>query len=248
MLFRTLFILLCMTFSMQVFAQFKTVEYFDKNQKLNGLLLSGKKKNNNKAVLILPAWKGADNEAKQAALNLKKEGYMVMIADIYGEGNTPQSNDEAKKLSGHYKENFKSYQQRIELALNELIKQGANKNNIAVIGYCFGGTGTLEVARANFNVKGVVCIHGGLAKAESRENLKINTKVLVLHGAADKSVSEAEAEQFRTEMKASQADWQMIYYADCGHTWTNPESPEYNALMAKRAWQHTLLFLKEILP
>lgn len=52
---------------------------------------------------------------------------------------------------------------------------------------------------------------------------------------------------FMQEMKDSKADWQLMYFADCGHTWTNPESPEYNELMAKRAWQQVLLFLKEVL-
>lgn len=218
--------------------------YFDGSQELNGLFTS----NSNQlkpAVLILPAWKGIDDEAKKAAIDLEKEGYFVFIADIYGKGNVPKNNTEASQKSSYYKTNFPIYQHRILLALKELEKMGAQK--VAVIGFCFGGTGALEVARAAFNVKGVVSIHGGLAKAEDRNNGKITTSVLVLHPAADKSVSERDLQSFIKEMNEGNADWQIITYAHCGHTFTNPDSADYNPLMAERAWKHLLLFLKEVL-
>lgn len=226
--------------------QLKTIAYKDGSQKLNGMLTSnaGKKL---PGVLILPAWKGIDNEAKQAALELEKQGYIAFIADIYGEGNIPADNTSAAKIAGSYKSDFKAYQHRIELALEELKKQGALSNKIAVIGYCFGGTGSLEVARAGFPVAGVVSIHGGLSKATDRPNVALTTKILVEHPADDKSVSAEDNDNLIKEMNVGKTDWQIITYANSGHTFTNPESPEYNKVMADRAWNHTLLFLKEIL-
>lgn len=235
-----------MTTTMAFTQNLKTVGYTDDSQKLNGLVSSnaGKKL---PGVLILPAWKGIDDEAKTAALNLEQQGYIVFIADIYGEGNIPADNNSAAKVAGYYKENYQAYQHRISLALDELKKAGADVDKIAVIGYCFGGTGTLEAARAGFPVKGVVCIHGGLAKDASRPNNEIKTKVLVENPAEDKGVTPANFDALTKELKDGKADWQIITYANCGHTFTNPTSPEYNDSMAKRAWQHTLMFLKEIL-
>ena len=165
----------------------KSVAYQDGTQKLNGLVTSnaGKKL---PGVLILPAWKGIDEEAKNAALQLEKQGYVVFIADIYGEGNIPTDNDAAAKIAGTYKQDYKAYQQRISVALEELKKQGANPDKIAVIGYCFGGTGALETARAQMPVAGVISIHGGLAKGNDRLNVPIKTKVLVENPADDESV------------------------------------------------------------
>jgi dienelactone hydrolase len=222
------------------------VAYQDGNQKLNGMVTSNKG-NSLPGVLILPAWKGIDKEAKQAALDLEKQGYVAFIADIYGEGNIPSDDAAAMKIVTHYKTDYKAYQHRINLALEELKRQGANPDKIAVIGYCFGGTGALEAARGGFPVQGVVSIHGGLAKAADRTVANIPAKVLVEHPAEDKSVSQEDYANFITEMNAAKADWQLITYAYCGHTFTNPESPEYNALMAQRAWNHTLLFLGELL-
>ncbi|WP_313717092.1 dienelactone hydrolase family protein, partial [Kaistella carnis] len=133
----------------------KKVSYQDGAQKLSGLVTSnaGKKL---PGVLILPAWKGIDDEARNAALDLEKQGYIAFIADIYGEGNLPTDYASAGKAAGYYKQNYEAYQKRISLALEELKKSGANPEKIAVIGYCFGGSGALEAARGKLPVVGVV--------------------------------------------------------------------------------------------
>lgn len=222
------------------------VSYQDGAQKLTGLVTSnaGKKL---PGVLILPAWKGIDDEAKTTALELEKQGYIALIADIYGEGNVPSDNNSAAQTAGYYKKNYKAYQKRIALALDQLKKNGAVSNKIAVIGFCFGGTGALEAARGNLEVAGAVSIHGGLAKDKERKNNLISAKILVEHPADDQSVSREDYDNFVIEMNEGKADWQIITYASSKHTFTNPTSPDYNEIMAKRAWQHTLLFLKEIL-
>lgn len=226
------------------FGQLKEVSYSENSQELKGLI--GKPKSGNAGVLILPAWKGIDNEAKEAAQNLTEAGYISLIADIYGVGHTPATNEEASKAAGYYKTNFEAYQKRISAGLDELIKQGADPNKIVVIGYCFGGTGALEAARAQLPVQAVVSIHGGLSKG-TRPNVPIQTKVLILHGADDASVSKTDIDLLTEELNAGKTDWQMIYYAQSKHTFTNPESADYNEVMAKRSWEHLMLFLKEVL-
>lgn len=224
----------------------KKVSYQDGTQKLNGLVTSnaGKKL---PGVLILPAWMGIDDEAKMAAAALEKQGYIAFIADIYGEGNMPTDFASAGKAAGSYKQNYEAYQKRISLALEELKKNGADPQKIAVIGYCFGGSGALEAARGNLPIVGAVSIHGGLGKNKARENGPLSAKILVEHPADDESVSAEDYAQLVKEMNEGKADWQIITYSNSKHTFTNPKSKDYNELMAMRAWNHTLLFLKEIL-
>ncbi|WP_089754144.1 dienelactone hydrolase family protein [Chryseobacterium soldanellicola] len=230
-----------------IFSQnLKPVSYQDGSQKLNGLVTSnaGKKL---PGVLVLPAWKGIDDEAKNAAAELEKQGYIAFVADIYGEGNIPADGDAAAKTSGYYKKNFEAYQKRISLALEQLKKSGATSDKIAVIGYCFGGTGALESARGSLPVAGVVSIHGSIGKDQTRKNGPISTKILIENPADDKGVTPEDYNNLIKEMNEGNADWQIITYAHSKHTFTDPKSPDYNAVMAKRAWNHTLMFLKEIL-
>ncbi len=223
----------------------KLLTYADGPQKLNGLVTEHAAVKR-PGVLILPAWMGIDDESRTAAKELARQGYIVFIADIYGEGNIPADFNGARQIATHYKTDFAAYQHRIGLALEQLKLAGADPEKLAVIGYCFGGTGALEAARANLPVKGVVSIHGGLGKGD-RPNGPLSTSILIQHPEADASVSKEDMASIVAEMNAAKADWQMITYAHCGHTFTNPTSKEYNKRMADRAWQHVLVFLTDIL-
>ncbi|PJJ08698.1 dienelactone hydrolase [Flavobacterium sp. 1] len=241
--------------AVQVFGQLKTVQYKDGNQILNGFKINPSKKSTQKpGILILPAWKGIDKLSKDTAESLSKLGYYVFIADIYGEGNYPKDNAEAGKIAGFYKKDFAAYQKRISIALEQLIDAGANPDNIVIIGYCFGGTGALEAARGHLNAKGIVSFHGGLGKDTARPTEPITAKVLVCHGADDPYESKEEITTFQQEMRDAKADWQMIYYANAVHSFTNPESgtdnskgAAYNEKAAKRSFEHFKLFLDEVL-
>jgi len=235
-------------------AQLKTIAYADENQKLEGFLVKPIKKNDKKAaVLLLPAWMGIDNNAKINAIALAKLGYTTFVADIYGIDKRPANTSEAGKLAGFYKTNHATYQKRIQLALDQLIKSGVNPNKIAVIGYCFGGTGAVEAARANLKVKGIVSFHGGLGRDIARIIAPINPKVLILHGADDFYVPETEIKLFQDEMRTAKADWQMVYYANAVHGFThvdagndNKKGLAYNEKAATRSWKAMLTFFDEI--
>lgn len=250
---------LALTFILQttfaVFSQPKAVEYKDGNQILSGLSIVPVKQLKNKpGVLILPAWMGIQDHEKEVAYKLAALGYHSFIADIYGIDQRPSNTKEAGAKAGYFKKNIKEYQTRIQLALEQLVNQGANPDEIVVIGYCFGGTGAVEAARTNMKVKGIVSFHGGLGRDESRIIETIVPKVLILHGADDKFVPKEEIEKFQNEMRTSGADWQMVYYANAVHSFTNKSAGSdnskgaaYNEKAEKRSWEALLVFLKEVL-
>jgi len=247
-------LVLAMIMAANANAQLKGVAYKEGTQKLNGFAGVPKKPLRQKAgILILPAWMGINEHTKEVAAKLNDMGYYSFVADIYGEGNAPSSPQQAGERSGYYKNDPELYQKRIKAALDALITSGADKNNIVVIGYCFGGTGALEAARGGLNVKGVVSFHGGLGKDASRMNRSIAPKVLVLHGADDPYVPQKDIEAFQKEMKDAKADWQMVYYANAVHAFTekeagndNSKGAAYNEKADKRSWEHFIVFLEEI--
>lgn len=248
---------LLFTLSIALFGsiQLKEVAYSDGDKKLSGFIAKPSKPLKNKpGIVVLPAWMGIDDHSKESAQKLADLGYYAFVADIYGVGNKPTNSKEAGQQAGYYKKNIADYQRRIQLAIDELIKQGANADQIVVIGYCFGGTGAIEAARSSMKVKGVVSFHGGLKKDEARTTNPITTKVLVLHGADDPNVPEAEVKAFQNEMRTANADWQMIYYANAVHAFTekkagndNSKGAAYNEKADKRSWQAMLDFLNETL-
>ena len=252
---KLLYITLSVFFTYVVHSQIKTIDYKDGTQLLSGVTLSPQKPlKNNPGILILPAWMGVDDHAKDSASRLAALGYYTFVADIYGVNKRPSNFKEAGQTAGYYKNNILEYQRRIQLALDQLVSQGANPDEIVVIGYCFGGTGAIEAARSSMKVKGIVSFHGGLGRDENRTIDFMNPKVLILHGADDPYVPETEVKSFQNEMRSAKADWQMIYYANSVHSFTdknagtdNSKGAAYNEKAEKRSWIAMLDFLKEVL-
>lgn len=252
---RLLFLTIIVQSTFSAFGQRIDVPYKDGIQVLSGISVKPSKAlKNNPGVLILPAWMGIKDHEKEVADELAGLGYNTFIADIYGIDQRPTNYKEAGAKAGYYKKNIKEYQTRIQLALEQLVKQGANPDGIVVIGYCFGGTGAVEAARVNMKVKGIVSFHGGLGRDEARTIEFITPKVLVLHGADDPYESKEEIEKFQTEMRTAKADWQMTYYANAVHAFTdkstgndNSKGAAYNEKADKRSFQALLDFLKEVL-
>lgn len=202
----------------------------------------------------MPAWMGIDKHSRTVAQRLGDLGYTAFIADIYGKGNEPRSRSEAGERSSYYKSHIEAYHRRIRLALEQLVKAGADPDRIVVIGYCFGGLGAIEAARANMPVRGVVSFHGSYGRDTLRKIEPIKPSILVLHGADDPYSSAAEIGSMQEEFRRAGADWQMVWYGNAVHAFTEPSAGNdnskgaaYNALADKRSWQALLAFLEAIL-
>ena len=103
-------------------------------------------------------------------------------------------------------------------------------------------------------IQGAVSFHGGLGRDASRINIPITAEILVLHGADDTYVPAAEVAAFQEEMRDRKADWEMIYYSNSVHAFTeieagndNSKGAAYNEKAAKRSWERMNSFLKEVL-
>jgi dienelactone hydrolase len=207
------------------------------------------------AVLIVHQWTGLTDYEKSRARQLAELGFNVFAADIYGKGIRPKP-PEAGKEAGKYKGDRTLFRARLAAALDQLKADGhTDKTKIAAIGYCFGGTGVLELARAGTDIAGVVSFHGGLAAADgmTAQAGKVPAKVLVLHGADDPFEPAAEIAGFQKEMTDAKADWQMVYYSGAVHSFTQKEAGDdnskgaaYNEAADRRSWAAMKSFFAEL--
>lgn len=208
------------------------------------------------AVLVVHQWMGLTENEKRRSRMLAEMGYNVLAADIYGKGVRPATTAEAGKLAGTYKGDRALYRARLTAGLDVLKNDGrSDPDRLAAIGYCFGGTGVLELARAGAPVRGVVSFHGSLDAGQgmAAKPGAVAAKVLVLHGAADPYVPAPQIEAFHKEMDAAGADWQMVYYSGAVHAFTQKEAGDdpakgtaYQAAADKRSWQAMKAFFGEI--
>lgn len=234
----------------------KTYEYKDGETTLEGYFAEPKNKSAKKVpgILVIHQWKGLGEYEKSRADMLAQEGYVAMAADIYGKGIRPNTFEAAGKEAGTYKGNRSLYRQRLLAAYNELKKNPrVDGSKIIVMGYCFGGTGALELARSGVALAGTASFHGALENPQPQDAKNIKGSVVVYHGAIDPYVPQKEVDAFLKEMNEAKVDYQFVSFANAVHSFTekaagndNSKGAAYNELADKRSWADFLRFAREV--
>lgn len=236
--------------------KFETVEYKAGATTCEGMLVyddavSGKRP----GILVAHQWKGLTDYERKRAEMLVKLGYVAFCADVYGKGVRADNPKDAGVLAGKYKDNRPLLRERINAALATLrASKRVDGEKIGAIGYCFGGTTVLELARSGAPLDGVVSFHGGLGTPTPQDARQIRTHVLALHGADDPFVPTAEVEAFQKEMRDAKVDWQLVAYGNAVHSFTdwnagndNSKGAAYNEAADKRSWEAMKSFFSEVL-
>jgi dienelactone hydrolase len=205
-------------------------------------------------VLIVHEWTGMNPYVEKRAEQLAKMGYVAFALDMYGKGVRAKDAKEAASLAGKYKGDRKLMRTRAQAGLDVLTQQSrTDPKRVAAIGYCFGGTTVLELARAGTEINGVVSFHGDLATPSPEDAKNIKAKVLVCHGADDPFVPPDVVSKFEDEMRKGGVDWQLIAYGNAVHSFTNPgagadksRGAAYDAEADRRSWAAMEQFFGEI--
>ena len=238
----------------QALVQTDVVEYKQGDTTLEGYLAYDPGETKRPGVLVVHDWMGVGPFVKGRAEELARMGYVAFAADIYGKNVRPENPKEAREQSGKYKADRALLRARVQAALDVLKKnERVDKKRIAAIGYCFGGTTVLELARSGADIAGVVSFHGGLDNPNPADARNIKCKVLALHGADDPYVPPEQVAAFEDEMRKAGVDWQLIKYSGAVHGFAVPESGRdnskgaaYNERADKRSWEAMKLFFAEI--
>lgn len=233
----------------------KAVEYKQGGTVLEGYLAyDDMHKGKMPGILVVHDWTGLGPFAKLKAERLASMGYVAFAADIYGKGIRPKTADASAKEAGIYKADRPLMRARAQAALDELRKEPmVDTGKLAAIGYCFGGTTVLELARSGADLAGTVSFHGGLDTPTPADAKKITGKVLALHGADDPFVTPQQVNSFIQEMRVGGVDWQLVNYGDAVHSFTNPEAGRdkakgaaYNEKADRRSWKAMEQFFEEL--
>lgn len=197
-------------------------------------------------VLILPEWWGTGDYIRGRAKQLAELGYLAFAVDMYGEGKTAETPDEAGKLAAPFYTSPTLGKSRFDAAFAKIkTYKFADTNRVAAIGYCFGGAMVLNLARAGEPLKGVVSFHGNLVGNKLDKNL-LKADVLVCHGDDDKFVLPAEVAIFKKQMDSVGATYTFKSYAGATHAFSNPAATEkgkkYNIPVAYNAAADTASF------
>jgi len=250
-------VLAALAFTHPAAAKVKTeiVEYKQGDIVLQGYLsydesLTGKRP----GVLVIHDWMGVSDDTKMRAEMLAGLGYVALAADIYGKGVRPKDSQEAQAVAGKFSQDRALLRARAKSGLDYLAaRPEVDPGRIGAMGYCFGGRAALELARSGAPLKGVVSFHGALSTPTPEDAKNIKGKVLVLHGADDPYVKQADVTAFMDEMRKGGVDWEVVQYSGAVHAFTikaagtdNSKGAAYNPQADKRSWEAMKDFWNEV--
>ncbi|SDA23718.1 Dienelactone hydrolase [Nitrosospira sp. Nsp18] len=251
-------ILLFMTSIAQAEVQGKEVTYSANGTLLKGYIayddaIQGKRP----GVLVVHEWWGLDDYARKRARMLAQSGYTALALDMYGEGKQVHHPDDAGKFAGELAKNLPLAKTRFEAAMEYLRQQkNVDAKNIAALGYCFGGSVVLQMARLGEDLKGVVSFHGNLATAHPAQPGEVRARIISFTGTDDPMIPAEQVAAFRQEMEKAGANYKAVTFAGAKHSFTNPAADEYgrkfnlplayDAAADKASWSETENFLAGI--
>ena len=249
--------LLTVFFTSGAISQIQTdvVEYKHDKAVLEGYISYDKAaKGPRPGILVVHEWYGVNEYVKKRAEQLAQLGYVAFVVDMYGKGIRPTTPQECGIQAGKYRNDRPLMRARVKAGLDEFKKNKmVDPKRIAAIGYCFGGSVVLELARSGVDIAGVVSFHGGLDTPTPEDAKNIKAKVLVCHGGDDPHITMVAVTAFHDEMSNAKVDYQVIIYGGAVHSFTNPDAGNdpskgaaYNPNADKRSWEAMKQFLGEI--
>ncbi len=250
-----IFILAALPLSASAAMQSRPLEWKIGNDTFSGVLVyddAGDAKR--PGLVMVPNWRGVNDSAVEKAKKIAGDDYVVLVADVYGKNVRPKDDKEAGQVAGKLRADRVTLRARAQKAVDVLKAQAGkapvDPARIGAVGFCFGGTTVLELARSGAQLGGVVSLHGGISTDLPAKAGVVKTPVLVLNGAADKSVTAEDIAAFQSEMDAAGADWQFVNFAGAVHCFAeadanSPPGCVYNPRAAKRAYRMLEDFFEE---
>jgi dienelactone hydrolase len=229
------------------------IEYRIDGKKFVGYLADGSNGRKTAGVLVAHEGGGMTGHPKERARMLAELGYVAFAMDTFGEPIT--SREQAMAIITTLSNDLPTLRRRARTALDLLKSQtNVDPTRTAAIGFCFGGTTVLELARSGADVGCVVGFHSGLATIAPQDAKNIRCKVMVCLGAQDPIIPAQQRDAFIDEMQAGGVDYQMLVYGNAGHSFTNREVDAmnlpgfaYHAPTDKRSWQAMRNFFDEVI-
>lgn len=229
--------------------------YCDGSTTLQGYMVTDSAwKGTRPAVLIVHDWDGLGDYEKMRAEMIAGLGYVAFAVDVYGKDNRPTNPQESGKLAGQWYADRSGFRNRLKAAFDHVHSlPNVNKHKIAALGYCFGGSGVLEMARSGLDLTAVVSFHGGLKTPMPAKKGEVKANVLVLSGAADAMAPPADIENVKAEFTNAGVPIKVITYPHALHAFTVKGSERsgnknvgYNEAADKASWIDMKTFLAKV--
>ena len=196
-------------------------------------------------LIAIHEWWGLNENIEAMARRLAGEGYQVLAVDLYN-GQTADNPERASQLVQEVADSPFAAEANISSAYNYLAEQ-KQATQIGSIGWCFGGSWSLETALLfPQELDAAVIYYGGQVGEVTTEELStLEMPILGIFGAEDSSIPVETVAQLETSLNELDKEATILIYEDAGHAFANPSGQNYVPEAAEEAWAETIEFLDE---
>src|SRR5918994_1960780 len=196
------------------------------------------------AVIMIHENRGLNDNIKDTADILAKQGYVVLAVDLF-QGQVTADPDQARELSSSVRNNPGIAIENMQSAVRYLTSlENVNGSRIASIGWCFGGGQSLQLAlnSEEHPLAATVIYYGNLVD-DTEALSKIKWPVLGIFGDQDQSIPVDSVKQFEQALNEIGVINEIYIYPGVGHAFANPSGDNYAPKETADAWKKTLAFL-----
>ena len=188
-------------------------------------------------VLVIHDWDGLTEYEMKRSDMLSDMDHDAFAVDLFGKGNRPTGTAAKKKETGRLYQDRERMRSLILGGLQEARK--ANDKKVVVMGYCFGGAATLELARSGKvkDIAGYASFHGGLTTPEGQAYPSDTPPILIAHGGADSSVSMDDVAALSQELESTGIPYEIQVYSGAPHGFTEFGSDRYQKRADEQSWK-----------
>ena len=197
-------------------------------------------------IFIIHDWDGLTDYEVGRAKMLAELGYDAVAIDLFGTDARLENRDDYRRETGALYQDRDAFRARIAAAIEAGKITASNIDNIIVMGYCFGGAGVLEAARAGIKANGFVSFHGGLTTPQGQDYSNTAGPVLILHGSADPVSGMDDLAALIGQLKDANIPHDAEIYGGARHSFTVNGSRDYDAEADAKSWDALTRFLARL--
>ncbi|WP_447893460.1 dienelactone hydrolase family protein [Vreelandella sp. GE22] len=200
------------------------------------------------SVLIVHDWDGVDDYERERADMLSEQGFDAFAVDLFGEGNRPQQTEAKQAATNALYEDRERMRELTLAGLTQAREHGAASTTV-IMGYCFGGTVALEMARAGEadDIAAYTSFHGGLETPEGQSYQAETPPIYIAHGGADEMVSLEDVATLAGELEEAGITYEVGIYSGAPHAFSVFGSERYDERADERSWSTFMTWLDEML-
>jgi dienelactone hydrolase len=232
----------------------REIEYSVEGAVMSGRLALPDGTGQRPAVLIAHEGNGLDEVQRSRPERLAELGYVAFALDYYGDGRVYTDQQSMLARLGELGADLDRVRALGRAGLDVLTcEPRTDPAKVATIGYCFGATLVLELARSGVDLKAVVGFHPGLTPSRPHDSGNIRAKVLVCIGTEDPFIPADQRLAFEEDMRAGGVDWRMNLYGGAAHSFTHPRAGQwglpgikYHQPSDERSWRAMIDLFDEV--